>query len=87
MYDLLDAKYKREVNVNTFKVWQLIFQLKMRILNTIQTDGSVICDIKGKSINHEGFVTVADTQYKLVDRLTFSRANFNLDKDWTHEKV
>ncbi len=87
MYDLLDAKYKREVNVNTFKVWQLIHQLKMRVLNTIQTDGSVICDIKGKSINHEGFVTVADTQYKLVDRLTFSRANFNLDKDWTHEKV
>ena len=87
MYDKLDAKYKREVNVATFKVWHGIFQLKQRLLDAIVVNGDVKCYIGGEPSSHEGFVTVSDKPYKIVDRLTFSKANFNLDKNWTNEKV
>ena len=87
MYDLLPDKYKGEVNVNTFKAWHLISQLKHRLLDAIVVNGDVECYIDGEPTNHEGFVTVSDNPYKIVDRLTFSKANFNLDKNWTHEKV
>ena len=87
LYVTLDDKYKREVNVNTFKVWHLIFQLKQRLLDAIVVNGTVDCYIDGQPSQHEGFVTVSDNPYKIVDRLTFSKANFNLSKNWKHEKV
>ena len=87
LYEQLDAKYKGEVNVHTFKAWQLISELKHRLLDAIVVNGDVDCYIDGKSSDHEGYVTVSDNPYKIVDRLTFSKANFNLNKNWTHEKV
>ncbi len=87
MYDQLDDKYKGEVNVATFKVWHGIFQLKQRLLDAIVVNDDVECYIDGEPSAHEGFVTVSDNPYKIVDRLTFSKANFNLDKNWTNEKV
>ena len=87
LYLTLDAKYKSEVNVTTFKVWHMIFQLKQRLLDAIVVNGTVDCYIDGKPARHEGFVTVSDTPYKIVDRLSFSKANFNLSKNWKHEKV
>ena len=87
MYSQLDAKYKGEVNVHTFKAWHLISQLKHRLLDAIVVKDGVECFINNEPSNHEGFVTVSDNPYKIVDRLTFSKANFNLDKNWTHEKV
>ena len=82
MHNILDAKYKGEVNVTTFKVWHKLFQLKQRLLDAIVVNGNVECYIDGKPASHEGFVTVSTTPYKLVDRLTFSKANFNLSKNW-----
>lgn len=82
MYNSLPDKYKEEVNVTTFKVWHKIFQLKQRLLDAIIVNGTVECYIDGKPAQHEGFVTVSDNPYKLVDRLTFSKANFNLNKNW-----
>ncbi len=87
MYSQLDAKYKGEVNVHTFKAWHLISQLKHRLLDAIVVYGNAECFINNEPSNHGGFVTVSDNPYKIVDRLTFSKANFNLDKNWTHEKV
>ena len=87
LYSLLDAKYKYEVNVYTFKAWHLISQLKHRLLDAIVVNGNVDCYINDELTNHEGYVTCSDNPYKIVDRLTFSKANFNLDKNWTHEKV
>ena len=87
IYDQLDAKYKGEVNVHTFKAWHLISQLKHRLLDAIVVNDGVDCYINGKSSQHEGYVIVSDNPYKIVDRLTFSKANFNLDKNWTYEKV
>lgn len=77
-----DAKYKGEVNVTTFKVWHKIFQLKQRLLDAIVTNGNVECFIDGKLSSHEGFVLITNNPYKIVDRLTFSKANFNLNKNW-----
>ena len=87
MYSDLDAKYKYEVNVYTFKAWHLISQLKQRLLDAIVVNGDVECYIDDEPSNHEGFVTVSENPYKIVDRLTFSKANFNLSKNWKHEKV
>ena len=82
LYITLDAKYKGEVNVTTLKVWHKLFQLKQRLLDAIVVNGNVECYIDGKPASHEGFVTVSTNPYKLVDRLTFSKANFNLSKNW-----
>ena len=82
MHNILDAKYKGEVNVTTFKVWHKLFQLKQRLLDAITVNGNVECYIDGEPTRHEGFVTVSTNPYKLVDRLTFSKANFNLSKNW-----
>jgi len=82
MYAALDAKYKGEVNVTTFKVWHKIFQLKQRLLDAVVTNGNVECFINGEPSSHEGYVIISDNPYKIVDRLTFSKANFNLNKNW-----
>ena len=82
MHAAMDAKYKQEVNVQTFMVWHKIFQLKQRLLDAIVTNGNVECFIDGKPSSHEGFVIISNNPYKIVDRLTFSKANFNLNKNW-----
>lgn len=87
LYITLPDKYKYEVNVTTFKVWHMLFQLKQNLMKNIVVDGTVKCYIDGQPSDHEGFVTVSDRPYKLVDRLTFSKANFNLSKNWTNEKI
>jgi len=87
LYAALPDKYKKDVNLNTFKVWSLIYQLKMRLLDAIEDNSNVKCFIEGQPTRHEGFVIVSNNPYKIVDRLTFSKANFNLDKNWTNEEV
>ena len=43
LFTTLDDKYKEEVNVATFKVWHMIFQLKQRLLDAIVVNGTVEC--------------------------------------------
>ena len=87
IYTTLPDKYKKEVNVQTFEVWHLISALKMRLLDSIVDYSNVKSFIGDTPVNHEGFVILSDNPYKIVDRNTFSKANFNLDKNWTNEKV
>lgn len=82
LYNTLDAKYKGEVNVQTFIVWQKIFQLKQRLLDAVVPNENVECFIDGTPSSHEGYVITTGNPYKIVDRLTFSKANFNLSKNW-----
>ena len=86
-YILYHDKYQCGVNLNTFKVWVNIFKLKLRLLENIQITDNVNCFIDGQPSDHEGYVTLSDDPFKIVDREKFSKANFNLDKNWTHEKV
>jgi hypothetical protein len=87
MYVSLPDKYKSDVNIHTFTVWHLMSQLKHRLLDSISVNSNIECLIKGQPTEHEGFVIVSDNPLKIVDRLTFSKANFNLDKNWTNEEV
>jgi len=87
LYATCPDKYKGELNENTFKVWHLISQLKMRLLDSIVDNSNIECFIGDTPVNHEGFVILSDSPYKIVDRHTFSKANFNLDKNWQNEKV
>ena len=82
LFNVFNAKYKGEVNVTTFVMWHKIFQLKQRLLDAVVPNENVECFIDGKPSSHEGFVIPSDNPYKLVDRLTFSKANFNLSKNW-----
>ena len=65
----------------------MISQLKQRLLDNITVVSEIETYIDGKHSAHEGFVVAGETPYKLVDRMTFSKANFNLSKYWTNEKV
>ena len=87
LYSALPDKYKQEVNLYTFKVWDQIFQLKQSLMSNIRVSGTVTPYLDGKPTAHEGFVTQNEVPVKLVDRMTFSKANFNLSKNWTNEKV
>lgn len=82
MYAAVDDKYKCDVNESTFIVWHLMSQLKQRLLESIVVDDNVECSIGGQPTNHEGFVIVSDSPLKIVDRQVFSKANFNLNKNW-----
>jgi hypothetical protein len=56
-------------------------------MSNIRVSGTVTPYLDGKPTAHEGFVTQNEVPVKLVDRMTFSKANFNLSKNWTNEKV
>jgi hypothetical protein len=72
-----------------FQLHSLISEAKLIVikrLSEVKTIGTYLPTTKGiKATNPEGFVAVCgDTcqMIKLVDRIEFARANFNLAKDW-----
>ena len=65
----------------------MILNLKQRLLDAIVVHGNVECFINGDPSKHEGFVIVSENPYKIVDRWEFSKANFNLDRNWSYEEV
>lgn len=73
---------------NIFLVSALIADIKGVFLNKLKRVNSIGTFLETpdgfKVTSPEGFVAVdkIGTAYKLVDRLEFSRANFNLDKAW-----
>jgi len=89
LYETLPDKYKSESNINLFRIYHIIYNLKNKILKQIIVmHNGTQCYIDGQPTDHEGYViTNAGYTNKFVDRLGFSRANFTLDKNWTNEKV
>lgn len=88
LYETLPDKYKCEANVNLFRIYHIILQLKDRLLRMIYTNNSVSCSIADRPTSHEGYVVQSRNHtYKFVNRLEFSKANFTLTKNWTNEKV
>ena len=86
VYDALPDKYKCEVNVMTFRLYNIILKLKDILLSAASADEDVECYLRGVPSSHEGFVLHGKHSVKLVNRLEFSQANFNLNKNWTNEK-
>ena len=70
--------------IATYITFQSAKAVLLRKLNTIQSIGSFLRTKNGyKVTNPEGYVAIAKGgAVKLVDRLEFSRANFNMAKDW-----
>ena len=70
--------------IATYITFQSAKAVLLRRLNTIQSIGSFLRTKNGYRVtNPEGYVAIAKGgAVKLVDRLEFSRANFNMAKDW-----
>ncbi len=70
--------------VATYITFQSAKAVLLRKLNTIQSIGSFLRTKNGyKVTNPEGYVAIQKGgAVKLVDRLEFSQANFNMAKDW-----
>ena len=70
--------------IATYITMQSAKAVLLRKLNNIQGIGSFLRTKNGyKVTNPEGFVAIKGSgAVKLVDRLEFSRANFNMAKDW-----
>tara|TARA_B100001778_G_C18582516_1_gene628185 strand:- start:924 stop:1835 length:912 start_codon:yes stop_codon:yes gene_type:complete len=88
IYFSLPDKYKCEVNINTFRLYNLILNIKDNLLAAIKVDETVEYLLSDQPTTPEGFVLIGPKySVKLVNRLEFSQANFNLRKNWKHEKV
>ena len=70
--------------IATYITFQSAKAVLLRKLNQIQSIGSFLRTKDGyKVTNPEGYVAIKGSgAVKLVDRLEFSRANFNMAKDW-----
>ena len=70
--------------IATYITLQSAKAVLLRKLNTIQSIGSFLRTKNGyKVTSPEGYVAIKGSgAVKLVDRLEFSRANFNMAKDW-----
>jgi len=70
--------------IATYITFQSAKAVLLRRLNTIQSIGSFLRTSNGyKVTNPEGYVAIKKGgAVKLVDRLEFSKANFNMAKDW-----
>ena len=70
--------------IATYITFQSAKAVLLRKLNTIQSIGSFLRTKNGyKVTSPEGYVAIKGSgAVKLVDRLEFSRANFNMAKDW-----
>ena len=70
--------------IATYITFQTAKAVLLKKLNTIQSIGSFLRTKNGyKVTNPEGYVAIQKSgAVKLVDRLEFSQANFNMAKDW-----
>ena len=88
IYYSLDDKYRCEVNINTFRLYNLILNIKEALLSAVKVDETVEYLLGDQPTTPEGYVLIGPKySVKLVNRLEFSQANFNLRKNWKNEKV
>ena len=70
-------------DIHLIELWKLAVAIKDQMFLYVHDDGSIKCEIDNTQSFHEGFVISNDFgTYKLVDRMEFSRQNFNLAKNW-----
>ncbi len=72
-----------DVDINLLRRWKLVYSIKVDLFFFIDTDDSISCKIGDDDSDHEGYVMSNDYgTMKIVDRYQFSRANFNMAKNW-----
>jgi len=68
-------------DINVLRLWKLVASIKIDLLLLINTDHDVECYIEEERCGHEGYVLSNEFgTFKVVNRLGFSKANFNLSK-------
>ena len=66
-----------EIDVNVLRLWKLVRSIKWDLFSFVETYDDIECYINDEECDHEGYVISNDYgTFKLVDRDTFSRANF-----------
>ena len=80
----LDAlAYDNEVDPNVLRLWKLVWTIKMDMFDYISCNDPVDCYIEEEYCDHEGYVMTNDYgMFKIVNREGFSKANFNVTKNW-----
>ena len=72
-----------DVDINLLRLWKLVYSIKVDLFFFIDTDDSISCKIGDDDSEHEGYVMANEYgTMKIVDRYQFSRANFNMAKNW-----
>ena len=75
--------YDNEIDVNVLRLWKLVQTIKMDMFAYIERYDDIDCYIDEEECDHEGYVLSNDYgTYKIVNREGFSRANFNLTRNW-----
>ena len=66
-----------EIDVNVLRLWKLVRSIKWDLFSFIERYDEIECYINDEECDHEGYVISNDYgTFKLVDRDTFSKANF-----------
>jgi len=72
-----------DVDINLLRLWKLVYSIKMDLFFYISREDVVDCYIGGEECDHEGYVMHNQFgSYKVIDRDTFSRMNFIIEKTW-----
>ena len=78
-----DIASECECDVNLIRLWNLVQSIKTDMFCFIEREDDILCFIDGEQTDHEGYVLSNQFgTYKIVDRQQFSRANFNMAKNW-----
>ena len=68
-------------DINVLRLWKLVASIKIDLLLSMVVNHDVECYIEEERCGHEGYVLSNQFgTYKVVNRLGFSKANFNLSK-------
>jgi hypothetical protein len=74
---------KCDCDKNLIRLWKLVKSIKDDLFLFIHEKDEIECFINGEASFHEGYVIVNKFgTYKVVDRETFSHANFTIAKNW-----
>jgi hypothetical protein len=79
---------KCDCDKNLIRLWKLVHSIKTDMFMFIFEKDDIECSINGEDSFHEGYViTNKFGMFKVVDRETFSHANFVLPKEWVRGDV
>ena len=74
---------KCDCDKNLIRLWKLVKSIKDDLFLFIYEEDDIECYIAGEQSFHEGYVIVNEFgMFKVVDRETFSHANFTIAKSW-----
>jgi hypothetical protein len=74
---------KCDCDKNLIRIWKLVKSIKDDLFLFIHELDEIACFINGEASFHEGYVINNKFgTYKVVDRETFSHANFTIAKSW-----